>query len=200
MFSCPSSHGRQVIHVTTLENGKTDQIHLCVYCAEKYLSDFLHPKPNLELSPVVDIFDFLSLLASKGLIKNVKPLSYIQPQIGCPGCGITPDEIKQTGRLGCPKCYEFYSGSLEKIIQKCHDGATQHVGKKPKNFKEEYHLSSAKTTNDIQDQIKSLQSKLNNAVKLENYEVAGVLKKKIEALKQSLNSENGPIPPISSDQ
>lgn len=200
MFSCPPSHGKQVIHVTTLENGKTDQIHLCTYCAEKYLNDFLYPKPQLELPPVVDIFDFLSLLAAKGLIKNIKPVMQTTTQIGCPGCGITPQEIKETGKLGCPKCYEFYSASLDKIIKKCHDGATQHVGKKPNSSKQECHLSSVKTTNDIQEQIKNLQTKLNNAVKLENYEVAGVLKKKIDDLKHGLTSGNGPIPPISSDQ
>lgn len=43
------------------------------------------------------------------------------------------------------------------------------------------------TKEDIEDQIRLLQDKMKKAIEVENYEIAGVLKKKIEELKNKLN-------------
>lgn len=103
----------------------------------------------------------------------------------CKGCNCTIGDIVKNGRLGCPECYTSHYLSIEHILKRCHDGATQHVGKVPKrvssqNPKEEKLAG-------IRDYIKSLEQKMKNAVEVENYEVAGVLKTKIQELQQQLN-------------
>ena len=48
----------------------------------------------------------------------------------CPGCGLTPADFKEHGRLGCPKCYETFEGKLSSVIHKLHRGDS-HLGKVP---------------------------------------------------------------------
>jgi protein-arginine kinase activator protein McsA len=50
----------------------------------------------------------------------------------------------------------------------------------------EENFSSKKDFKEIKDQIKILQDKMKKAIKVENYEVAGVLKLKIQELQQQL--------------
>ena len=65
----------------------------------------------------------------------------------------------------------------------------------PKNYEEQQKIHRRKEAEllaaaDIKDKIKMLQSKMDKAIKLENYEVAGVLKNKIQELKDFLKPES----------
>ena len=51
-------------------------------------------------------------------------------QAGCPGCGMTTQQFKNTGRLGCPRCYENFRGDLVPLLQRVHE-ASQHKGRLP---------------------------------------------------------------------
>lgn len=102
----------------------------------------------------------------------------------CPKCGITPDQIKKIGRLGCSNCYIYYSISLETLIKKSQNNQTEHVGKIPKNkFK---HQQRKAHNLEINAEINRLEEKIKKAVLVENYEAAHDLKKQIEKLKTSL--------------
>jgi len=51
-------------------------------------------------------------------------------EVVCPGCGMTPQDFKQKGRLGCPRCYEAFRQELVPLLQRVHE-AVVHRGRLP---------------------------------------------------------------------
>lgn len=177
---------KKVTHVTELKDGAFTELHMCEKCAEQYLNNPNFPEAEKKLPAPPSVGGFLGFLAllMLGSLAAKKRAASKQAQAGCPGCGITPDDIVKTGRFGCPKCYDYYRGSIEALLVKYQDGATRHVGKKPGGFDavQEKRRLEAEAALSVTDQIKALEAKMANAIKIENYEVAGVLKKKIQEL------------------
>ena len=104
----------------------------------------------------------------------------------CPKCGLTSKDLSKEGKLGCAFCYEYFSTTLLKILESCHDGANQHHGKTPKNHKKEkIEYQKIILQKNIEEQISNFEQKMKNAISVENYEIAGILKQKIENLKSS---------------
>jgi len=76
----------------------------------------------------------------------------------CPQCGTFLSEVRTTGKLGCSHCHEAFSPELEYFFT-------------PTNKTEE-------TTHTHED----LTTKLQNAIKKEDYELAATLRDKIKKL------------------
>ena len=92
----------------------------------------------------------------------------------CPSCGLSYDDFKQKGRLGCGKCYETFRRLLLPLIKKIHS-ATRHTGKAPLHL--EKRVSS-------QLKIKELHQHLQRAIQLEEYEEAAKLRDQIKELER----------------
>lgn len=58
----------------------------------------------------------------------IPPLSTHTMQ--CPACGFTSEDVRKTGRLGCPECYEAFSSMLQEVLNDCQKGL-HHSGKIP---------------------------------------------------------------------
>lgn len=193
MDICPFSKQpcgqKKVMHVTELKDGALTELHMCEKCAGQYTGSPKEPevpaKPSTQPPSVGGFLGFLSLLMLGSVASKKRAEARQQAQAKCPGCGITPEDIVKTGRFGCPQCYDYYRTSIEGLMVKYQDGATKHVGKRPKNFDEaqEKRRLEQEAALDIKDQITNLEAKMANAIKIENYEIAGVLKKKIEELR-----------------
>jgi len=89
----------------------------------------------------------------------------------CTGCGLTPSDFKEHGRLGCPKCYEVFEAKLEPVIRKLHKGDS-HVGKVPKGCEREV----------SPEELANLKRRLDEYVSREEYEMAAVVRDQIKAL------------------
>ena len=50
----------------------------------------------------------------------------------CGACGTTFAKFRQTGLLGCAQCYFAFEDRLAPLIERAHEGASQHVGKTPR--------------------------------------------------------------------
>ena len=211
MHICPYSklpcHKHKVFHITELNKGKAVETHLCEECVAKYQGESssvpekpektekpeIPEIPEIPDSPLVNgLIGLLSLL-TKTLadVNEQKEEKTKCPGCGttkCPGCGTTPEDIMDTAKFGCSQCYDYYSSSIDHVLERCQEGSKKHVGKIPKKFSEQEEKRRIKkdATLDIKAQIKNLETKMANAVKVENYEVAQVLKFKIEVLKQKL--------------
>ena len=109
--------------------------------------------------------------------ENQKSLS----KKACPKCGLTSKDFSKEGKLGCAFCYEYFYTKLLDILESCHDGRNQHYGKIPINHKKE----KIEYQKNIEEEILNLEQKMKNAISVENYEIAGILKQKIEELKLS---------------
>ncbi len=58
----------------------------------------------------------------------------------CPACGMTFEDYKRTGLLGCAKCYRYFRRELVPALKEL-QGGTQHTGKTPgKDAGENYEL------------------------------------------------------------
>src|SRR5438874_11334343 len=101
------------VFLTQILEGKMQKVNLCDACSkEKGVQD-----------PTG--FALADLLLGIGAAEEIEKGASTQK---CPVCGVSQDDFKKTGRLGCSECYVTFAaglGSLQKAMQKC----TVHVGK-----------------------------------------------------------------------
>ena len=88
----------------------------------------------------------------------------------CPTCGMTESELRRTGRVGCPDCYNTFSDILNPYVQKIH-GATRHIGAAP-----------AAPEQPKADPVAELKAQLKAAVENEEYEQAARLRDEIRRM------------------
>lgn len=165
------------IHITDLKDGVVQESHCCKKCHEKFITEGPQPTPvAIKEDPNLAkaAFNLLSAIFA-GLAPTPKkivqedPLEKMPP---CPGCGITLREIADgNGRLGCPQCWSHFEKELDIILENAHR-AKVHTGKRPKTWQPP----------EPEQEVQSLQEKLAEAIRVENYEAAAVLKQKIESL------------------
>src|SRR5208282_6800454 len=93
-------------------------------------------------------------------------------ELKCPRCGFTQADFKKSGRLGCPECYKTFAEGLEGLLKTMHKG-TRHAGKVPE---------ALRATREQADRLKSLQKKLDKAIKEENFEQAAQLRDELKQL------------------
>jgi protein arginine kinase activator len=137
----------------------TGQQQLCAACAENM---GIVQKPTSKISPEI-LEDLLGGLKGKGPRESAK-----RRETACPGCGLTPQDFKIKGRLGCPRCYEAFRGELVPLLQRVHEAAT-HRGRLPGR------AAAAVPTVDP-DNLADLRRRLEDAVRKERYEEAAKLR------------------------
>ena len=152
-------------HIHTVLNGIVKDVYLCTDCAKKYkLIQFQGGGFEAMLSELLN--DGVSH-------KN---------SIRCDCCGLTLDDVKRTGRIGCSNCYNVFREFLLPTVQKLH-GSTRHLGKSP--LKREGNISAQPSESaESIDIIKDLKSKLQTAIADEEYELAAVLRDEIKRLEE----------------
>lgn len=101
----------------------------------------------------------------------------VATQQKCPECGITFEEFRAKGRLGCPRDYEVFAKELAPLLEKIHSGAKRHVGRVPAGLG----VDTAR-----EDALLRLRRELARAVKDENYEEAARLRDEIRTAEESL--------------
>ena len=85
---------------------------------------------------------------------------------------MTESELQRTGRVGCADCYQTFENLLTPYIRKL-QGTTAHVGTAP---------NPQAPSQPVKDQTVILRSKLDDAIKQENYEEAARLRDEIRRL------------------
>lgn len=155
------NQAKATVHVTETMPEKRER-HLCEECAEKegVIVKHQHHTTNAILQE---------------FIKHKTSLKGIDDRT-CPKCGITFRQFRLKGQLGCPHDYEAFRSLLAPLIERAHEGATQHVGKVP---------MTADSTVRRQTGVFRLRRELEEAVEQENYEVAARLRDEIQALESS---------------
>lgn len=103
-------------HIKTIVNGKLTEYHLCPDCANQKGYGNIFSSWGM---------DFGNLLG--GFIGNDIPDSQVTR---CPTCGVSFDEITQSGKIGCADCYQTFRRQLLPVIQRIH-GTARHKGKVP---------------------------------------------------------------------
>jgi len=156
------------LHYTKIIDGQVEELHLCEGCS-KGNSEFDFDKT----------FSFHKLLTE--IIDGVQG-SYIDTDgedLHCDKCGLKYSEFKQSGKLGCDRCYESFKDKLKPIIKSV-QGTESHKGKIPTRIG---------STLRIDREIRGLRSDLDKCISVENFEEAARLRDKIKLLEDSKNRE-----------
>jgi len=163
-MQCQSCHKNEAtIHLTEINDGVRSEAHLCESCAQK---QGIAIKSQIPLNELLS-----SLLASQ---PEEEEIGSSLNQRCCPECGITLEQFRKEGLLGCPYDYEIFEKPLLSLIEKTQNGNTYHTGKIP-----------AKMPADARNKIElsALRQELERAVKREDYELAAQLRDKIDRIK-----------------
>ena len=149
------------VNLTQIENNEMFSYHLCEDCAaEKGLETTSEPSGSSPLP------DFLAQIGDE-------PRGEGDPDSECSFCGLTLTVFRETGRLGCPHCYETFESHLRRLLRRVH-GGTKHVGK--------IYLPPAPTVSEMEKRMEALRRKLHRAVEAEDFERAAELRDRIHSL------------------
>lgn len=155
--NCSSCTDPTSIHITKVVDGEAVKMNVCSNC----------PKAKALKDGVAwDLVD-----AENG---GKQPRAPKENQRACPGCGLTPADFKEHGRLGCSTCYDTFESKLSTVIGKLHRGST-HLGKAPGGRKRTV----------TPEEIAALRRQLDEYVSREDYEMAAVVRDQINALDPS---------------
>lgn len=115
----------------------------------------------------------LDLLTPAGMLSSMFKGSNTKGK-RCSNCGTTSTEFQKTGYVGCSKCYEEFSDVIEPVIRRV-QGNIAHVGRVP--------TPVVKPTSERE----KLLIELEQAVKVEDYKKAAIIRDKIKALEEGKN-------------
>ena len=165
MSFCQRCHKPATVHQTEIANGKTSEVHLCDACAQEAgLLQATHV-------PINELLDqFLKAHAQMADTQTVR----------CPDCGMTWQEFKDTGLLGCSKDYQLFETQLQGVIERAQQGANHHTGKLPAARLPDMVVEDAVKLR--QAELARLRKELARAVEDESYETAARLRDQIKKM------------------
>jgi protein arginine kinase activator len=159
------------VHVTEIvevagEEGKekkprqeVHEQHLCETCAASV--DLPHA-PAMKKS-AADIWKLLQISAQQ---------TKRRPSPACPDCGMSLDEFRKKGRLGCARDYEVFKNHIGELLERVH-GARAHVGRVP---------GTSEADSLRSQRLSTLKQRLDEAIRSEAYESAARLRDEIKSL------------------
>ncbi|MFZ5806679.1 MAG: UvrB/UvrC motif-containing protein [Verrucomicrobiota bacterium] len=152
---------KATVFLTQVINGVMHKVDLCESCAKKFgVSD---ASGGFSLADVL-------LQMGEAIFDPATILPTAQRQ--CPACGYSQNDFRNTGRLGCPACYEVFGDLLNNLLQECQK-SSQHRGKVPRR---QVHGVAE------QQHVADLEKKLADAVQKERFEEAAWLRDQIRIL------------------
>jgi protein arginine kinase activator len=163
-MQCDNCQEREAaIHLTQIVDNAVKTVHLCEQCAAE---------KGVQTGASVAKFPLSDFLASLGKGETTAPPAGADVQT-CDFCHATLKDFRESGRLGCPHCYDTFESHLRDLLRRLH-GSSQHVG--------EVYLSPSALEADAQRTLNMLREQLKRAVAAENFELAAELRDRIRVL------------------
>ena len=162
--------GQATVHLTEIVNEQMTELHLCEACANQ---------KGAQVESHFGLSDLLSGLAE--FSKTQEPEEVTTK--ACPTCGMTYDDFRKVGRLGCAECYTTFKRSLGSLLRRIHSSPI-HLGKSPirlaKPSKAKAELDDLK----LKTELAELRRKLEAAIEKEEFEEAAKLRDQIRRWEQ----------------
>ena len=160
-LKCDHCQRPATIHLTEIVDGEKTEKHLCEDCAS---NEGITVKANVPISQLLESF----ILQSDDSDSPAEP-----DELRCDVCGLTYGEFRSRGLLGCPNDYDAFEPLLVPLLERAHEGGSDHLGKVP---------HSAPQTQKRHNAMLRLRSELKSAIAAEDYERAAVLRDQIKEL------------------
>ena len=153
--------GQATVHLTEIVNDQMSELHLCEACANQ---------KGAQVESHFGLADLLSGLADYGKTQEPEDVTATK---ACPTCGMTYEDFRKVGRLGCAECYTTFRRSLGNLLKRIH-GSPVHVGKSP--------VRLIKSSKIAKSELLELKRKLDRAITNEAFEEAAKLRDQIRRL------------------
>lgn len=160
---CKINEARYTISVM-MEN-EVRQRHLCSDCMRTMNKNITSGNIHGLLSSILTA---ISSTAKAPEAPDAPP----EEDVTCQRCQTMWSQFKKSGRLGCPGCYEAFREKLQPTLLQIH-GRMQHAGRQPLCNEDAQRARS---------QQEELTRQMEQAVALEDFETAAVLRDRIRAL------------------
>ncbi len=159
------------VHLTEIVNEHMDELHLCEECARQ---------KSMQMEQNFGLSDLLG-----GLAEFEKPAQEKESSLmKCSSCGLTYQDFKKIGRLGCSDCYQSFHRLLGPLLKRIH-GSSQHLGKTPvKLSKGVRKKADSAEPGFAEPSSVELKQKLQQAIKHEEFEEAARLRDQIKELEK----------------
>ena len=144
------------IHYKEIKDNQTTEFHLCEKCAAE---------KGIQIPPPKQPFPIPTILTE--MVEEVGA-----DLAKCDGCGLTYKEFRDSGRLGCSRCYGAFKEQLKPLLRRIH-GSNVHIGKSP-------HMSQG--VFEKRREIESLKVDLTKAIECEDFEKAAEVRDRIKEL------------------
>jgi protein arginine kinase activator len=166
------------INLITVVNGQKHEIWLCENCVKDISNIPFFSSIGQNVN-----FPFQGMLT--GLLSNVDGAKVDVDnnkikEIICSNCGLTYDEFKKTGKLGCSDCYEEFKVVLEPRIKSLQAGV-KHIGKIPNMKGEELNRRR---------KLQNLKEEMQKLIIAEDYERAAIVRDEIKTLELYILESN----------
>lgn len=167
------------IQYTEVINGIKTEHHFCAQCAKE-----------LDFGAYSAIFDGefpLGKLLS-GLLGAEAPTERQEKRqkIVCPTCGMNYEEFVKDSCFGCADCYGVFDVLINENIKQL-QGSDSHKGKHPvyrsSEVPEDMRQETAPGHDTVEEELRGLEIRLRDAIRLEEYEIAAQCRDKIRELK-----------------
>lgn len=160
-------------HIKRNINGVKEEMHLCSECAEK-----LGVMQEFRMPSMEEFFgdSFLGNFLGAGARNAIAGVDR------CNTCGSSFNDIVRSGQAGCSDCYDKFADKLEPSVNKLH-GNAKHIGKFI-SYTEEKNDEKAPEPESV-NELDSLRSDLENAIREQRFEDAAVLRDKINELEEN---------------
>ena len=163
------------VHLLRVADGVVSHTHLCSTCAE----DITDETEGLAL--VLAVPSALRNLgkaaaAAEDEAATPPPAGEYRERF-CGVCGTTLADLKESGLVGCSKCYEIFADYLETLLQKGPE-PVEHLGKIPHRGPE---------TDTLRHEMLRLQRMLRELVATERFEEAAGVRDRLTELGQRLD-------------
>ncbi len=163
-MKCQHCEKPATFHITELTEPKGPSIlHLCEEHARVFLAGEGNATPASALTSILEKQLKMDKVADELAASDKKT---------CPVCGLTFADFRKGGRLGCAYDYIAFEDDIEPLLINIH-GAIKHTGKIPTN------LSGSP---ERQQRLMQLKNEMKDSVAREDYETAGKLRDKIQAI------------------
>lgn len=159
--------------ISVMMGGQITQRHLCADCMAKM-------NMNLAAGNIKHLLSAIMSAISGGVEEAAANAVAPANDVICERCNTTLSQFTKSGKLGCPQCYKAFREQLTPMLQQIH-GRVQHAGRKPLDDE------AAQRRRDVYDR---LTRQLEQAVAVEDFETAAILR---DQLKHLSNAEGGEV-------
>ena len=162
---CDNCNEREAaVHLQQVKDNAVSSMHLCHQCAAE---------KGVETAAGAVKFPLSDFLASMGKDSSASGTTEDSDE-ECRFCGATLKDFRETGRLGCPRCYDIFENQLRDLLRRLH-GSSHHVG-------EAYVVADSGQGDQQDEQAADMRKRLRQAVETENFELAAELRDRLRTL------------------